>query len=143
MPVFRQYFQAVRRQDMPSKIKSVREAQKTKWQTAVSARRNALKERGLDQAGISKDTKLKALMAKLRQIHRTLAAILAKEKKNEQLEQHKQERTEKRKLEKAEKKKSSKKKAGEKTKEPGKKEKKEKKKPDGSGAAKSKPPKED
>jgi hypothetical protein len=103
---------------MPSKSKSVREAQKKQCEAAISARRAALKEKGLDSKAIGKDPKLKALLAKFRQIQKTLVAIQAKEKKNEELAKRKTEKAEQAKQDKAEKKGKSKKKAGKKAEEP-------------------------
>ncbi len=79
---------------MPSKSKSVREAQKEYYETAISKRREALKEQGLDSGRIQKDPKLRQLKASLRQIHGTLGAIAAKEKLNEMLVQRKKEKAE-------------------------------------------------
>jgi len=80
---------------MPSKSKSVREAQKEYYETAISKRRAALKEQGLDNDRIQKDPKLKKLKASLRQVHGTLDAIAEKAKLNELLAQRKKEKAEK------------------------------------------------
>jgi len=112
---------------MPSKSKNVRESQKAVCQAAIHARRAALKEQGLDPAAIGKDPKLRALMARFRQIQKTLVAIQAKEKKNADLALRKQEKAEQAKLGKPEKKGKAKKKAEQKAEEAGKKAKKAKK----------------
>ena len=111
---------------MPSKAKSVRETQKAQCEAAISARRAALKEKGLDDATIKKDPKLKQLLAKARQIQGTLKAIQAKADLNEKLAQRKKEKAENPK-DKAEKK-GKKKKADKKGEESGKKGKKKKEK---------------
>jgi len=114
---------------MPSKSKNVREAQKTQCEKAIVARRADLKEKGLVGPAITKDVKLKALLAKFRQIQRALVAIQAKEKKNEDLARRKVEKAEQAKLGKDEKKAKGGKQAAKQAEAPaGKKEKKEKKK---------------
>ena len=111
---------------MPSKTESVRQSQKTHYETAVSERRKSLKEKGLDEVKIRKDPRIKQLLAKLRQITKALVAIKAKETKNEELIQRKKEKAEQ-KAEKPKKKGKSKKKA-EKSADSGKKTKKKEKK---------------
>jgi len=106
---------------MPSKSKSVREAQKTHCEKAISERRAALKEKGVDAGAVQKDPRLKALLAKFRQIQRTLAAIQAKEKKNEELAKRKRAKAEQAKEGKADKKGKSKKKGAKNAEEPSKK----------------------
>jgi hypothetical protein len=112
---------------MPSKSKSAREAQKVQCETAISARRDELKEKGLDQAAIKKDPRLKQLLAKFRQIQKTLLAIQAKADLNEKLAQRKKEKAENPK-DKADKKGKSKKKGDKKAEESGKKKKAKKEK---------------
>ena len=113
---------------MPSKTRSVRETQKSTCEAAIAARQAALRAKGVTQAAIAKDPTLKALLAKFRQIQRTLSAIRAKEEKNEELAQRKQEKAAQPKLSKAEKKAKGGKKAEQQTQQSGKKAKKEKKK---------------
>lgn len=79
---------------MPSKSKTVREAQKAHYESSISARRAFLKEKDLDEPGIKKDPKLKQLRAKLAQINKSLKAISALEKQNEALALRKKEKAE-------------------------------------------------
>ncbi|MEW6441799.1 MAG: hypothetical protein AB1640_12770 [bacterium] len=70
---------------MPSQTKSVRGAQKDRYESAIAARVALLKEKGLAPAAIQKDARLRHLRAGLRQTMTRLQAIAATEKQNEAL----------------------------------------------------------
>ncbi|MFY9398590.1 MAG: hypothetical protein WAR22_09535 [Desulfomonilia bacterium] len=70
---------------MASKLRSVRESQKTYWVDKLGRRREELGATGLDEKAIEKDTVVKMLRAKVRETTRRLAAIAAREQKLEDM----------------------------------------------------------
>jgi hypothetical protein len=70
---------------MASKLRSVRESQKTYWEDKLGRRREELGAAGLDKKAIEKDTVVKMLRAKVRDTTKRIAAIGAREQKLEDM----------------------------------------------------------
>lgn len=77
---------------MASKLRSARETQKADWQGKLDGRMSELKELGLDGKGIEKDAVIRKLKAKVREASFRLSAIVAGEKKIEDMARIKEEK---------------------------------------------------
>jgi hypothetical protein len=70
---------------MPSKTRQTNLEQKTYWEKKLSQRSNYLAEQGVEKDEISKDSAVKMLRAKLREVGGRLAAIDALQKRTQEL----------------------------------------------------------
>jgi hypothetical protein len=70
---------------MPSKTRQTNLEQKTYWENRLSQRRSYLADQGVEKEGISKDSAVKMMRAKLRELGGRIAAIDALEKRTEEL----------------------------------------------------------
>lgn len=77
---------------MPSKEKSVREAQKEYFLRKSVERINSLKESGADDSTISKDPQVKRYNAKIKQINAALQRIVQLQTQTETLKQRKEQK---------------------------------------------------
>jgi hypothetical protein len=70
---------------MPSKTRQTNLEHKTYWEKRLSQRRGYLAEQGMEKNEISKDSVIKMMRSKLREVGGRLAAIDALEKRTEEL----------------------------------------------------------
>jgi hypothetical protein len=77
---------------MASKLRSARETQKAAWQEKLAGRMNELKDMGVDGKSIEKDAIIRKLKAKVREATFRLTAIVAREKKLEDMARIKEEK---------------------------------------------------
>jgi hypothetical protein len=77
---------------MPSKTRQTNLEQKTYWEKRLSQRRSYLAEQGVEKDGISKDSAVKMMRARLREVGGRIAAIDALQKRTEELAAIKAER---------------------------------------------------
>ncbi|MFH1351677.1 MAG: hypothetical protein ABII26_12200 [Pseudomonadota bacterium] len=79
---------------MSLKAKEIIVSQKSYYETAIAKRQNELKDQGLEDNTIRKDSSIRHLKAKVRQTNRRLHAITSIEKKMEALALRKKEGSE-------------------------------------------------
>lgn len=77
---------------MASKSIETRELQKSRYGSSMESRTNELKERGLADARVAKDPKIKALKAKIKQVGSAIARIAFLDEQTKQLEEKKAQR---------------------------------------------------
>ncbi len=70
---------------MPSKTRQTNLEQKTYWEKRLSQRSGYLTEQGVEKNDMSKDSAIKMIRAKLREVGGRIAAIDATEKKTQEL----------------------------------------------------------
>jgi hypothetical protein len=70
---------------MASKLRNARETQRSYWVEKLARLREELKEQGLDEQQVEKDTAVRKLKAKITDTNVRLAAIAANEKKLEDM----------------------------------------------------------
>lgn len=74
---------------MASKDKTVREAQRARWADKLKERTAMLAGRGIDEKAIAKDATIKEIKSHMREGARQIKAIMAVEKRGEELAAHK------------------------------------------------------
>ncbi len=77
---------------MPSKTQETKDAQTARYLKQIEARQAALKEKGLPEAAIAKDPKLKHYTAKIKQIKGALTRISFLEDQTKKLHEKKEQR---------------------------------------------------
>jgi hypothetical protein len=77
---------------MPSKTQETKDGQKARYLKQIEARQASLKEKGLPEAAIAKDPKIKQYKAKIRQIKGAVARITFLEDQTKQLLEKKEQR---------------------------------------------------
>jgi hypothetical protein len=74
---------------MASKSQQTREAQKSRYEKRAEVRASALKTKGLSEAAIAKDSQIKALKAKIKQVISAIARIVGLDEQSKQLKEKK------------------------------------------------------
>ena len=74
---------------MASKSQQTREGQKSRYEKQAEARASALKAKGLTETAIAKDSQIKALKAKIKQVVSAIARIVGLDEQNKQLKEKK------------------------------------------------------
>ena len=77
--------------DMSLKTKQILEAQKRRYEKALSERQALLVERGLEKEAILRDARLKSLKGKLKQVHGRSRAVSKIEKTYDDMRKRKEE----------------------------------------------------
>ena len=77
---------------MASKSLETRELQRSRYQSSMESRRNELKEKGLADAEVVKDSKIKQFKAKIKQVDSAIARISFLNEQTKQLEEKKAQR---------------------------------------------------
>ncbi|MFH1112771.1 MAG: hypothetical protein V1792_02515 [Pseudomonadota bacterium] len=77
---------------MASKSLNTRELQKSRYQSFMETRTNALKEKGVAAPDLAKDPKIKQVKAKIKQVNAAIARISFLEEQTKQLEEKKAQR---------------------------------------------------
>jgi hypothetical protein len=77
---------------MPSKTQETKDSQKARYLKQMEARQASLKEKGIPEAAIAKDPKVKHYKAKIKQIKGAMARITFLEDQTKQLAEKKEQR---------------------------------------------------
>jgi hypothetical protein len=77
---------------MPSKTQETKDNQKARYLKQIEARQASLKEKGVPEAAIAKDPKIKQYNAKIKQIKGAMARISFLEDQTKQLQEKKEQR---------------------------------------------------